>query len=974
MTRLPQPGSDSGAWGSILNDFLNVEHNADGSLKIRSDGTFYAKPSGGIPASDLSSAVQSALSDATTTSKGIVQLAGDLGGTASAPTVPGLAGKVNTSTVTTKGDLFVATGSGTVTRLAAGTNGQFLQADNTQFTGLNWTSATDTMHVTGLVADGVTDDGPAIQTVLDSIGVSGNHSYEVFVEAPPTGIIYINSTVQIQSDNTILRFGSPVLYGASGRIRIQGELAETPASNKPQLTVAATAGASSITLGDVSPFVVGCYIVIRGARDTTGNPLDTQKEYNTVTAISGNTLTLGTPLQNSYATYNPNPGAPAGFSHATEVTRAITSGITSAANRGDRTITVSDTSIYTVGDIVQIIDDTHTITPTGTTETSNYKHREIAEVKQVVSATQIRISHALHHTYTLANNARVAKVLPVKHSSIKDANISWGAMATVNNAIEINFGVQSSIINCRVTGDSAKTKSWLKQAFRQTDSYFCQVSGCYATDPANTDSGSGYGATLYGSTYCQVVDSRFSSCRHSVLFFNGASGNVASNCISEDVCISDYDLHGAECLDNLVTGCVAIGGDSAATDGSVNKTACKVGNTTHTDGDFHNVFSNMLIINYQGAAFEVVPASGDNTFRDSRVNGAWYGIKLVANSNNTALISANTFIENVDFADISTALTNINGNNGTSMIQGLTIESCRFIRATTGLAVSYAQTVRVRRNSYYDPNMPAGTYALTATSVTGFSAKHNDFSGAVRGVKLASSPNARVYGNILHDMTDTKVIEDAGGNTGLLFARNEIYGFTPTVFVSGTASVGGVISTETLYQTDTPSRHSYIEWNYDPVVGGSGSQPTTGTIYVLKVSAQTGGTISNIIMTITSATGVSLTSGQNFVGLYDSSGARIGISSDQTTSWATSGLKTMALTASATIQAGNEYYVAMLCVGTTTPSFMRSGTNLTAPNAGQSNALQRFSVNGTSQTALPASITLSSNTASGAATFWVALS
>lgn len=35
--------------------------------------------------------------DATTTAKGIVQLAGDLGGTAAAPTVPGLAGKANTS-------------------------------------------------------------------------------------------------------------------------------------------------------------------------------------------------------------------------------------------------------------------------------------------------------------------------------------------------------------------------------------------------------------------------------------------------------------------------------------------------------------------------------------------------------------------------------------------------------------------------------------------------------------------------------------------------------------------------------------------------------------------------------------------------------------------------------------------------------------------------------------------------------------
>ncbi len=33
MARLPQPGSDNGVWGDILNDFLLQAHNADGTLK-----------------------------------------------------------------------------------------------------------------------------------------------------------------------------------------------------------------------------------------------------------------------------------------------------------------------------------------------------------------------------------------------------------------------------------------------------------------------------------------------------------------------------------------------------------------------------------------------------------------------------------------------------------------------------------------------------------------------------------------------------------------------------------------------------------------------------------------------------------------------------------------------------------------------------------------------------------------------------
>lgn len=67
-SRLPTPGSDTGQWGIILNDFLQVEHNADGSLKLRTDPVLtgkYTLPGGGIPASDLSAAVQSALATIT---------------------------------------------------------------------------------------------------------------------------------------------------------------------------------------------------------------------------------------------------------------------------------------------------------------------------------------------------------------------------------------------------------------------------------------------------------------------------------------------------------------------------------------------------------------------------------------------------------------------------------------------------------------------------------------------------------------------------------------------------------------------------------------------------------------------------------------------------------------------------------------------------------------------------------------------
>lgn len=65
MARLPVLGSDDGNWGKILNDFLRVEHNSDGSLKLGGSlANKYTKPASGIPKNDLSSTVQASLAAA----------------------------------------------------------------------------------------------------------------------------------------------------------------------------------------------------------------------------------------------------------------------------------------------------------------------------------------------------------------------------------------------------------------------------------------------------------------------------------------------------------------------------------------------------------------------------------------------------------------------------------------------------------------------------------------------------------------------------------------------------------------------------------------------------------------------------------------------------------------------------------------------------------------------------------------------
>jgi len=111
MARLPQPGSDSGTWGQVLNDFIAVTHTTDGKLRdniidannIKDNAVTseHLAPTVQASLANADAAVSGTAPDASSSTKGIVRLTNDLGGTATAPTVPGLATKEPTITAGT---------------------------------------------------------------------------------------------------------------------------------------------------------------------------------------------------------------------------------------------------------------------------------------------------------------------------------------------------------------------------------------------------------------------------------------------------------------------------------------------------------------------------------------------------------------------------------------------------------------------------------------------------------------------------------------------------------------------------------------------------------------------------------------------------------------------------------------------------------------------------------------------------------
>lgn len=166
-----------------------------------------------------------------------------------------------------------------------------------------------------------------------------------------------------------------------------------------------------------------------------------------------------------------------------------------------------------------------------------------------------------------------------------------------------------------------------------------------------------------------------------------------------------------------------------------------------------------------------------------------------------------------------------------------------------------------------------------------------------------------------------------------------------------------------------PDDYGWLSWTIDPSQASTADVAmTSGTVFTMAVWLRQAATVSNIVTFVNNT--ATLTAGQNFAGLYDSAGTRVGVTADQSASWASAGLKTMALTAPASVTAGM-YYIAMLCVGATPIIVPRESnlSNATFLNAGLSVATSRIASGPTAQTSLPTSITLSTRTQIGTSFF-----
>ncbi|HJP96515.1 MAG TPA: glycosyl hydrolase family 28-related protein [Candidatus Saccharimonadales bacterium] len=191
MARLPNPGSDAGTWGTVLNDFLSVAHNSDGTLqssqvsaagaelvsnKGAANGYAPLNGSSKVPTANLPVGTTSGTVAAGDDSRitGALQsgsaAAGDLSGTYPNPTVAKVNG-VAVSGTPASGKVLTATSASAASWQTAATNAWQFNVKDAAY---------------GAVGDGTTNDTAAIQAAIDAAATyaAANSGYAEVIFPP----------------------------------------------------------------------------------------------------------------------------------------------------------------------------------------------------------------------------------------------------------------------------------------------------------------------------------------------------------------------------------------------------------------------------------------------------------------------------------------------------------------------------------------------------------------------------------------------------------------------------------------------------------------------------------------------------------------------------------------------------------------------------------------------------------------------
>lgn len=293
-------------------------------------------------------------------------------------------------------------------------------------------------------------------------------------------------------------------------------------------------------------------------------------------------------------------------------------------------------------------------------------------------------------------------------------------------------------------------------------------------------------------------------------------------------------------------------------------------------------------------------------------------------------------------------------------------------------------------NWFRSPNVFEAT---GATSAQTFAAAYNWATTGQGTISQSSDAVALQLTNSVANTNNALLNYVSGGSTGLA-VKSKANGDAATRFQRDMAgfhqwgdgtnakdtnlyrSAAGVLTTDQSFSVgghalgiSRPGEHGAVAWTDRSTVVSGGTTMTIGTVYLSAVYVNRSTTVTKLFWGTTTA-GATPTSGQNFIGLYNSAGTlltSVGVDARVTVA---NGFFTETISQAVT---PGLYWVAWVFNATTTPSVLR-GPNINASllNFNLAASSYAFATNATTQTSLPSTITPGSNVASSIS-FWAAI-
>ena len=217
------------------------------------------------------------LPDATTGAKGIIQLTGDLGGTATSPTVPGLTSKAATSTTISAGTGLTGGGDLSANRTISAnfgvSAGTIAQGNDSRITGAEQTA--NKGAASGYASLDGSTKVPIAQVPTGTSGTTvalGNHTHTLTFSLTSffkTGTLATTTgTQRLPVDGTYTIVGTRLMVGTAPTgadiivdINKNGTTIYTTQGNRPTITASANAGGPGAT-PDITSLAAGDYLTV----------------------------------------------------------------------------------------------------------------------------------------------------------------------------------------------------------------------------------------------------------------------------------------------------------------------------------------------------------------------------------------------------------------------------------------------------------------------------------------------------------------------------------------------------------------------------------------------------------------------------------------------------------------------------------------------------------------------------------------